>query len=61
MNAAAIPTTIVSQMGMRCLPGTTSRPSAPTTMPTKIALMIPVIVMTPPADRCRRFRRSHGR
>jgi hypothetical protein len=30
---ATIPTAIVSQIGMRCLPGTTSRPSAPTMTP----------------------------
>jgi hypothetical protein len=30
---ATIPTAIVSQIGMRCPPETTSRPSAPTMMP----------------------------
>src|SRR5689334_16688576 len=45
MKAATIPMTIVSQIGMCCRPGTTSRPSAPITNPTRIAEMMPVIVM----------------
>jgi hypothetical protein len=44
MKAATMPTTMVSQIGMGCLPGTTSRPSAPMIAPTMIALMIPVMV-----------------
>ena len=44
MNAATMPMTIVSQIGMGCLPGTTSRPSAPTMAPTMIAVMMPVTV-----------------
>ena len=45
MSAATMPTTIVSQIGMFCLPGTTRRPSAPTMRPTTMALMMPVTVM----------------
>ena len=41
MNAATIPTRIVSQMGMFCLPGRTSRASAPMIKPNTIAVMIP--------------------
>src|SRR4051812_43179445 len=37
MNAATMPMTIVSQMGIGCRPGTTSRPSAPTMAPTIMA------------------------
>jgi hypothetical protein len=33
MNAAAMPTTIVSQIGMCCLPRTTSRPRGPDDQP----------------------------
>ena len=36
--------TIVSQIGMGCLPGTTSRPRAPMIAPTMIAVMMPVTV-----------------
>ncbi|GHJ49372.1 hypothetical protein Cs7R123_67140 [Catellatospora sp. TT07R-123] len=41
-----MPTRIVSQIGMLCRPGTTSRPRAPITRPTMIAEMIPATVMT---------------
>jgi hypothetical protein len=51
MNAATIPTTMVSQMGMGCRPGTTRRPSAPMIAPMTIAVMMPVMVTVPPAQR----------
>jgi hypothetical protein len=35
---------MVSQIGMGCLPGTTSRPRAPMIAPTMIAVMMPVTV-----------------
>src|SRR5690348_423230 len=51
MNAAIIPTTIVSQIGMLCRPGTTRRPSAPTMRPMMIAVTIPVTVTAfPPTN-----------
>jgi len=38
-----MPTTIVSQIGMFCRPGRTSRARAPMMAPTTIAVMIPVM------------------
>src|SRR3954470_24776403 len=49
MNAATIPTTIVSQIGIGWRPGTTSRPSAPMIAPMMIAVMMPVTVIVPPS------------
>jgi len=40
MNDAMMPMTMVSQIGIDCLPGTTNRPSAPMMSPTMIAEMI---------------------
>src|SRR4051794_11860918 len=51
MNAAMMPITMVSQIGMGCLPGTTSRPSAPMMRPMMIAEMIPVMVIDVPSTR----------
>jgi hypothetical protein len=48
MNADTMPTRIVTSKPIGCLPGSTSRPRRPTTMPMRIALMMPVIVMFPP-------------
>ena len=45
INAATIPTTIVSQNGMACLPGATSFPTTPRMAPMMIAPMMLPIVM----------------
>ena len=47
MNAATMPTTMVSQIGMFCLPGANRRPSTPRTRPMMIAPMMLPIVMVP--------------
>jgi len=46
IKAPTIPITMVSQIGMPCLPGTMSRASAPTMSPMTMAVMMPVTVMT---------------
>src|SRR5262245_7290071 len=48
MKADTMPTRIVSSMPIGCLPGTSRRPSTPTTMPTRIAVITPVMVMCSP-------------
>src|SRR5262245_39872959 len=48
MKADTMPTRIVSSMPIGCLPGTSRRPSTPTTMPTRIALITPVMVICSP-------------
>src|SRR3954447_16484249 len=48
MRAATMPTTMVSQIGMFCLPGTTRRPSAPMMRPMMRAVMMPVALTVPP-------------
>src|SRR5689334_19751347 len=48
MNAATIPTRMVSQIGMSCLPGATRRPRNPMMAPMMIAVMMPVTVTVPP-------------
>ena len=45
MKAATMPTTTVSQIGMFCFPGTTSRPRKPMMAPMMMAVMMPVIVI----------------
>ena len=45
MNAATMPMTMVSQIGMFCLPGTTRRPRTPMMAPMMMAVMMPVMVM----------------
>src|SRR5699024_5352573 len=47
-NAATIPTTIVNQSAIRCLPGAINRPNAPITKPTTSALIRPPMVIGPP-------------
>src|SRR5699024_9007461 len=47
-KAATIPTTIVNQSAMRCLPGAINRPNAPITKPTTSALIKPPMVIGPP-------------
>jgi hypothetical protein len=45
MKAATMPTTIVSQIGMFCFPGATSRPRKPMIAPMTMAVMMPVTVI----------------
>jgi hypothetical protein len=45
MSAATMPTTMVSQIGIFCRPGRTSRPSAPMTRPMMMAPKMVWMVM----------------
>lgn len=45
MKADTMPTPMVTSMPIDCLPGNANRPRTPTTMPIKIAVKIPVMVM----------------
>ena len=49
MNAETMPTRMVTSMPIGCLPGTSRRPRTPTTMPMRIAVMTPVMVICPPS------------